>query len=121
MAPNRYGSSRTRLSAQIDGPILVGHQTYAPELPLTKTTRRLWYSTSFIPYSNTDNIFSFMGPLPRLTKKPDFLEKIFPGYHGWEPVVYSDQPFYFHFLENHVYFHPLEAPESAYINGLNRA
>lgn len=61
-----------------------------------------------------------MGPLHRLVKKPSFLEKIFLNYHGWEPVVFSDQPFDFHFLENQVYFHPpLEAPDSACINGLN--
>lgn len=51
MEPNHFGSSHTRLAAQIDGPILVGHQTYVLEPPLTDTTRRLWYSDAFIPYS----------------------------------------------------------------------
>lgn len=121
MALDCSSSIRTRHAIQIDRLILVDHQTYILEPPLMKTTRRLWYSGAFIPYSIADNIFAFMGPLPRLVKKPDFLEKILPSYHGWKHMVFSDQPFDFNFLENNVYLPPpLEAPNSSYINWLNR-
>lgn len=100
MTPNRSGSHRTPFSVHIDGPILDGNHTYVPKPPLIEITRRLWYSDPLVPYSIADTVLAFMGHLPTLVRNHGFLEKIFPRYHGWEPVVFCDQPFIFRFLEN---------------------
>lgn len=82
---------------------------------------RLWYFDALVPYSISGDTFSFMGPLPRFVKKWNSSDRFFPSYCEWEPVVFNDQPFGFHFLENQVYLTPpLEALGSEYINWLNR-
>lgn len=74
MAPNCSGSYRTSFSIQIDELILVGNQAYIFEPPLTEIARRLRYYDALVPYSNSGNMFPFTSPLPRLVKKPGFLE-----------------------------------------------
>lgn len=76
---------------------------------------------ALIPYSISDDTFAFMGPFHGFVRKPSPSVRIFPSYHGWEPLVLSDKLFIFHFLENQVYLPPLlEVPNSKYINWLTR-
>lgn len=112
MPPNPYGLHHTFFSVQIDRPTLVGNQTYVPKPPLMEITRSLWYCNALISYSIAGTELALMGRLPRFIRKSDFLDKIFPSYHGWEPMVFYDQPADFHFVENKIYFSPpLEAPD----------
>jgi hypothetical protein len=61
--------------------------------------RRIWESQVMFPYSITDQVYSFGGPLPDAKSNTAAILNIFPVHKPCKPRAFIDSPYNFNFIK----------------------
>lgn len=80
--------------ADIQGLSYSNDHTYIHEPPMKKEKKNLiWASQISIPFSISDKIHAFLGPLPKSSMKPNKLKHLFPCLSYCKTRAFEDESF----------------------------